>query len=80
MDWNRVVEGNAKRLRRILAALVAMAGLDAAFTSPLWGSEGRARQAARPGTVVRPAKRSWVDGSALVEARGLLRPARQRFI
>ena len=53
---------------------------NARFPSPLWGSEGRARQAARPGTVVRPAKRSWVDGSALVEARGLLRPARQRFI
>ena len=27
MDWERVVERNAKRLQRILAALVAMAGL-----------------------------------------------------
>ena len=27
MDWTSVVEWNAKRLQRILAALVAMAGL-----------------------------------------------------
>ena len=37
MDWTSVVEWTAKRLQRILAALVAMAGLDATLTSPLWG-------------------------------------------
>ena len=37
MDWEAVVEWNAKRLQRILAALAAMAGLDATLTSPLWG-------------------------------------------
>ena len=49
MDWTGVVEKNQERLKRILAMLVAMAGLSAASTSPLWGSEGRARPAARPG-------------------------------
>ena len=42
MDWDRVVEGNAKRLRRILATLVAMAGLSATLTSPLWGGRREA--------------------------------------
>ena len=37
MDWERVVEGNAKRLRRILAALVAMAGLTISQSPPLRG-------------------------------------------
>src|SRR5688572_29543974 len=38
MDWNLAIERNREALKRILAALVAMAG-GAAFTSPLW--EGR---------------------------------------
>ena len=42
MDWERVVEGNAKRLQRILAMLVAMAGLSAPPTSPLWGGRREA--------------------------------------
>ena len=42
MDWERVVEGNAKRLQRILAMLVAMAGLSATLTSPLWGGRREA--------------------------------------
>ena len=37
MDWERVVEGNAKRLQRILAALVAMAGLTISQSPPLRG-------------------------------------------
>lgn len=44
MDWDRAIERNREALKRVLAALVAMAGFggDAAFTSPLRGSEGRA--------------------------------------
>ena len=42
MDWTSVVEWNAKRLRRILAMLVAMAGLSAPPTSPLWGGRREA--------------------------------------
>ena len=46
MDWQRTVEWNAKRLQRILAMLVAMAGLDATFTSPqgqgTWGGRREA--------------------------------------
>jgi hypothetical protein len=38
MDWSAAVEKNREALKRILAMLVAMAGLgDAAFTSPLRG-------------------------------------------
>ena len=44
MDWERVVEWNAKRLQRILAMLVAMAGLDATPSSPLVGEDGSARR------------------------------------
>ena len=44
MDWTSVVEWNAKRLQRILAMLVAMAGLDATPSSPLVGEDGSARR------------------------------------
>ena len=44
MDWTSVVEWNAKRLKRILAMLVAMAGLDATPASPLVGEDGSARR------------------------------------
>ena len=44
MDWERVVEGNAKRLQRILAMLVAMAGLGPTPSSPLVGEDGSARR------------------------------------
>ena len=37
MDWTSVVEWNAKRLQRILAMLVAMAGLSPMPSSPLVG-------------------------------------------
>ena len=37
MDWDRMVEWNAKRLQRILAALVAMAGLAISQSPPLRG-------------------------------------------
>ena len=43
MDWTSVVEWNAKRLQRILAMLVAMAGLDATLTSPLWEKVAEAK-------------------------------------
>ena len=44
MDWTSVVEWNAKRLQRILAMLVAMAGLRSTPSSPLVGEEGSARR------------------------------------
>jgi hypothetical protein len=39
MDWNAAIERNREALKRVLAALAAMAGLagGAAFTSPLRG-------------------------------------------
>ena len=37
MDWDLVVEGNTKALKRILATLVAMAGLGEGRISPLEG-------------------------------------------
>src|SRR5262245_18619314 len=40
MDWNAAIEKNREALKRVLAALVAMAGA-AAFTSPLSGLRGR---------------------------------------
>ena len=43
MDWTSVVEWNAKRLQRILAMLVAMAGLSPMPSSPLVGEDGSAR-------------------------------------
>jgi hypothetical protein len=42
MDWNMVIEGNREALKRIVAMLVAMAGL-AGLTSPLAGEDGSAR-------------------------------------
>jgi hypothetical protein len=37
MDWNAAIEKNREALKRVLAMLVAMAGLGGAvFTSPLW--------------------------------------------
>ena len=41
MDWDLAIERNTEALKRILAALVAMAGA-AAFTSPLWGGRREA--------------------------------------
>jgi hypothetical protein len=51
MDWTLAIERNGQALRRILAMLVAMAGLGgaAAFTSPLWG--GRRSSDRRVGVV-----------------------------
>jgi hypothetical protein len=37
MDWNAAIEKNRQALKRVLAMLVAMAGLGATSTSPLWG-------------------------------------------
>ena len=44
MDWQRMVEWNAKRLQRILAALIAMAGLGSTPSSLLVGEDGSARR------------------------------------
>ncbi|MEP9388951.1 hypothetical protein [Mesorhizobium sp. KR9-304] len=53
MDWNLAIERNSDALRRILAMLVAMAGLDAsAFTSPLRG--GRRSSDRRVGVIAAP--------------------------
>jgi hypothetical protein len=43
MDWNAAIEKNREALKRMLAMLVAMAGLSTgyAFTSPLCGLRGR---------------------------------------
>jgi hypothetical protein len=43
MDWDAAIERNREALKRVLAMLVAMAGL-AAFTSPLAGEDGSARR------------------------------------
>ncbi|MEW9838604.1 hypothetical protein, partial [Mesorhizobium marinum] len=44
MDWNLAIERNREALKRVLAALVAMAEVagGAAFTSPLWGGRREA--------------------------------------
>jgi len=43
MDWNAAIEKNREALKRVLAMLVALAGLDAsALTSPLWGGRREA--------------------------------------
>ena len=39
MDWKAVVERNQVALLKVVSALLAMAGLDATFTSPLWTSK-----------------------------------------
>ena len=53
MDWSAAVEKNREALKRILAMLVAMAGLgDAAFTSPLRG--GRRSPDRRVGVIEAP--------------------------
>ena len=44
MDWERVVERNMAALKRILAMLVAMAGLRPTPSSPLVGEDGSARR------------------------------------
>ena len=49
MDWNLAIERNTEALKRILAALVAMAGLGAALTSPLRG--GRPSPDGRVGVI-----------------------------
>jgi hypothetical protein len=43
MDWNMVIEGNREALKRIVAMLVAMAGLGY-LSSPLAGEDGSARR------------------------------------
>ena len=43
MDWNLAIERNREALKRILAMLVAMAGI-ACLTSPLAGEDGSARR------------------------------------
>ena len=48
MDWTAVIDRHRDALRRVLAVLVGMAGLDALPTSPLRESAGRARHVARP--------------------------------
>ncbi len=67
MDWNAVIERNREALKRILAALVARAGLGAgaAPASPLWG-EDRGTPQPREATLPRHLHRAIL---------ALLRPA-----
>ncbi len=53
MDWDLAIEKHREALARILAMLVAMAGLANSFTSPLWGFEARSSGRASGSTVGR---------------------------
>jgi len=53
MDWTLAIERNREALKRVLAMLVGMAGLGAAFTSPLWGFEARSSGRASGSTIGR---------------------------
>ena len=44
MDWNAAIEKNREALKRVLAMLVAMAGLSG-LSSPLAGEDGRLGEA-----------------------------------
>jgi hypothetical protein len=50
MDWQHAIEKNREALKRVLAGIMAMAGLGTASTSPLWG--GRRSSDRRVGVVV----------------------------
>ena len=52
MDWNLATERNHWALKRIVAMLVAMAGLANSFTSPLRG--GRRSSDRRVGVIAAP--------------------------
>jgi hypothetical protein len=62
MDWNLAIERNRTALGRIVAMLVAMAGL-ANLTSPLAGEDGSARR----GDLSAEAQRAKAEAEALAE-------------
>jgi hypothetical protein len=62
MDWNLAIERNREALKRIVAMLVAMAGL-AGLASPLAGEDGSARR----GDVSAEAQRAKAEAEALAE-------------
>jgi len=67
MDWNFAIERNRDALKRVLAALVAMAGLvgsDAKFPSSLWGRGATAagRPRAMEMALGAPSARSHAEG------------------
>ena len=70
MDWNLAIEKNREALKRILAMLVAMAGL-AAFTSPLRG--GRRSADRRVGVIA--ASQPPPDASRRPPRKGEVKPA-----
>ncbi len=74
MDGTAAIQDNIQALKRILAGLVGMAGLASTFTSPLWGSEGRARQVARPGVGVIAAPQPPPDASRRPPLKGEVKP------
>jgi hypothetical protein len=79
MDWNAAIERNREALKRILAMLVAMAGL-AGFTSPLAGEDGSARRGkaealAEPGEGFSGSRRSNLPRHLHRAVLRLLRPA-----
>ena len=73
MDWNLAIEKNREALKRILAMLVAMAGIagGAAFTSPLWG--GRRSSDRRVGVIAAP--QPPPDASRRPPLKGEVKPA-----
>jgi hypothetical protein len=79
MDWNAAIEKNSEALKRILAMLVAMAGL-AGFTSPLAGEDGSARRGkaealAEPGEGFSGSRRPTLPRHLHRAVLRLLRPA-----
>jgi hypothetical protein len=71
MDWNLTVEKNHWALKRILAMLVAMAGLADSFTSPLRG--GRRSSDRRVGVIAAP--QPPPDASRRPPLKGEVKPA-----
>ena len=80
MDWNAAIEKNREALKRILAALAAMAGLGAIPTSPLVGEDGSARRGeaetlAEPGEGYLPSRAPTLPRHLYLAVLRLLRPA-----
>jgi hypothetical protein len=71
MDWNLAIEKNHWALKRILAMLVAMAGLADSFTSPLRG--GRRSSDRRVGVIAAP--QPPPDASRRPPLKGEVKPA-----
>lgn len=78
MNWNAAIEKNREALKRVLAMLVAMAGLSA-LTSPLAGEDGSARRG-KAGPLAEPGEGCFSPAPTLPRhlhraVLSLLRPA-----